>query len=72
MTDPTTPTVPPPSPGDQLVSRVILCVFALAVLCVGSITLLAVLDQPRPEVLESMTVATITALATLLAGRTRP
>lgn len=65
-------TVPPPSPGDALVSRLITALTVLSMLLVAAITALVVLDRPVPDVLGTMLTVSITALATLLAGRTRP
>jgi hypothetical protein len=71
MTDPTV-TVPPPSPGDELVSKLITALALLSGLLVAAITGLVVLDRSVPDVLGTMLTVSITALATLLAGRTRP
>lgn len=74
MTDLTdTPsTVPPPSPGDELVSKLITALALLSALLVLAITGLVVMDRSVPDVLGTMLTVSITALATLLAGRTRP
>jgi len=75
MTDTTTPTaatVPPPSPGDALVSKLITALGLLSCLLVLAITGLVVVDRAVPDVLGTMLTVSITALATLLAGRTRP
>jgi hypothetical protein len=72
MTD-TTPTVPPPSPGDQLVGRVVNALTVLSVLLVLAVVAIYLLtDRPVPDVLGTMLTVSITALATLLSGRTRP
>lgn len=68
----TVSTVPPPSPGDALVSRLITALALLSMLLVAAITLLVILDRAVPDVLGTMLTVSITALATLLAGRTRP
>lgn len=74
MTDLTdTPsTVPPPSPGDALVSKLITALALLSALLVLAITGLVVMERSVPDVLGTMLTVSITALATLLAGRTRP
>lgn len=70
MTDPT-PTVPPPTPGDTLVGKVILFVGGIAVLCVLGVIGLAALELSIPQILEMTTTASVTGLVALLAGRTQ-
>ena len=67
----TQPTVPPPTPGDTLVGRVILFVGALALLALALIGLLAYAERSIPDVLENVSVASVTGLVALLAGRTQ-
>jgi hypothetical protein len=64
-------TVPAATPGDQLLSNVIMCVALIGVLCVLIIGALAILERGIPDVLENVTVASVTGLVALLAGRTR-
>lgn len=73
MSDTTTPsgTVPPPTPGDTLVARVINYVALLAVLCVVLIGVLLLADKAVPQILETIVTVAATALATLLSGRTQ-
>lgn len=68
----TQPTDPPPTPVDALVSKTISALAALAILLVVAITYLVATDKGVPDVLGTMLTVAITALATLLAGRTRP
>ena len=70
MTD-TTPTVPPPTPGDALVGRVINLVGCLALVALVAIAALAFFEHPIPDVLENIGVASVTGLVALLAGRTQ-
>lgn len=71
MTDLTPTTVPPPSPGDELVGKLITLLAYLSALLVLAITALVVLERAVPDVMGTMLTVSITALATLLAGRTR-
>lgn len=73
MTDPTNlpDTVPPPTPGDALVGRVIYLVGAVALLALAGIVTLAGLEKGIPDVLENIGVASVTGLVALLAGRTQ-
>lgn len=75
MTDPFTQgdgdTTPPPTPGDRLVGRVLLLVGIIAILCVGGIILLAVMELAVPQILEITTTGAVTGLVALLAGRTQ-
>jgi hypothetical protein len=64
-------TVPPPTPGDTLVGRVISFVGILALTALLAIALLAYFERPIPDVLENIGVAAVTGLVALLAGRTR-
>lgn len=64
-------TVPPPTPGDALVSKLITALAILSALLIGAVTGLVVLERAVPDVLGTMLTVSITALATLLAGRTR-
>ena len=68
----TQPTSPPPTPVDALVSKTITALLILATLLVLAITWLVSTDKSMPDVLGTMLTVAITALATLLAGRTRP
>jgi hypothetical protein len=64
-------TVPPPTPGDTLVGRVILLVGLVALGALGGIIFLAAVDRTIPDVLENIGVASVTGLVALLAGRTQ-
>jgi Na+/pantothenate symporter len=68
----TQPTSPPPTPVDALVSKTITALFVLGLFLAGAITFLVATDKSVPDVLGTMLTVAITALATLLAGRTRP
>jgi hypothetical protein len=70
VTDPT-PTVPPPTPGDTLVGRVITFVGALSLVALVIIGALAFVERTIPDVLATGWVATVTGLVALLAGRTQ-
>lgn len=70
MTD-TTPTVPPPTPGDELVGSVIRYVALIAVLCVVGIVTLLMFDKSVPQILESIATIAVTGVVSLLAGRTQ-
>lgn len=70
MTDPT-PTVPPPTPGDELVGKVITYVALIAVLCVVGIVTLLMFDKSVPQILESISTISVTGVVSLLAGRTQ-
>lgn len=71
MTDSTVPPIPPASPGDQLVGRVILCVTLVALVALCLIGAGMLLDKTVPDVLEAVAVASTSTLGALLAGRTR-
>ncbi len=71
MTDSNVPPIPPASPGDQLVGRVILCVTLVTVLSLLLIGVAMVIGAEQPKVLETAVVASISSLGALLAGRTR-
>lgn len=64
-------TVPPPTPGDALVGRVIGFVGTVALLCVAGVIGLAGLDRDVPAILEHTTTGAVTGLVALLAGRTQ-
>lgn len=68
----TQPTDPPPTPVDALVSRTITALWTLSGLLILAITYLEATDKATPDVLGTMLTVALTALATLLAGRTRP
>jgi len=68
----TQPTSPPPTPVDALVSKTITALGVLALFLAAAITYLVATDKAAPDVLGTMLTVAITALATLLAGRTRP
>jgi hypothetical protein len=68
----TQPTDPPPTPVDALVSKTITALGVLALFLAAAITYLVATDKSAPDVLGTMLTVAITALATLLAGRTRP
>lgn len=69
--DPDPATQPLPTPGDTLVGKLITALALLSVLLVLAITYLVAVDRTVPDVLGTMLTVSITALATLLAGRTR-
>lgn len=71
MTASDVPPVPPASPGDQLVGRVILCVTLVAVLALVGVIAGMLLERPVPAVLEAVAVAAASTLGAMLAGRTR-
>lgn len=64
-------TEPAPTPGDALVFRLIVALATLSGLLVLCITSLVWIDRAVPDVLGTMLTVSITALATLLAGRTK-
>jgi hypothetical protein len=64
-------TVPPPTPGDTLVGRVILFVGVAALLAIGGVIALAAMERSIPQILETMGTAAVTGLVALLAGRTQ-
>lgn len=64
-------TEPAPTPGDQLLNRVIIAVTLIGVLAVVGVIVLAVLERTIPDVLANVTVASVTGLVALLAGRSR-
>lgn len=64
-------TVPPPTPGDTLVGRVIWFVGILALAALLAIAVLAYAERTIPDVLENIGVASVTGLVALLAGRTQ-
>lgn len=64
-------TTPDPTPGDALVSKLITALALLSGLLVVAITGLVSFDRSVPDVLGTMLTVSITALATLLAGRTK-
>jgi hypothetical protein len=69
MTD-TTPTVPPPTPGDELVGKVINYVALVAVLALLIIATLLMFDKPVPQIMETLATVAVTGIVSLLAGRT--
>jgi hypothetical protein len=71
MTDITpTPTVPPPTPGDELVGKVINYVALVAVLALVIIATLLILDKEVPQIMETVVTVAVTGIVSLLAGRT--
>lgn len=62
-------TVPPPTPTDNLIGRVINLVGIVAVLALVGIVALAVLERSIPDVLQNVAVASLTGLTALLVGR---
>lgn len=64
-------TVPPPTPGDSLLSLVIkalACLVGLALIILGAAI---VLERAVPDVLGQVIIAGVTALGAVLAGRSR-
>lgn len=57
--------------GDSMLDKVIGAVATIGVLCVLGIITLAILERSIPDVLENVTVASVTGLVALLAGRSR-
>lgn len=70
MTD-ITPTVPPPTPGDALLGRVISALAVLVALALIIVGAAVVLERTIPDVLGQVVIAGITALGAVLAGRTQ-
>lgn len=64
-------TVPPPTPGDSLVGRVILVAGLVALVCVLGVIYLAATDKAVPQILESLATISVTGVVSLLAGRTQ-
>lgn len=62
-------TVPPPTPTDNLIGRVITLVGLVAILALLGIVALAVLERSIPDVLQNLSVASLTGLTALLVGR---
>jgi hypothetical protein len=71
MHTPDDDTVPPPTPGDALVSKVILFVGTIAMATVLGVIALAAMEVNIPQILEHTTTAAVTGLVALLAGRTQ-
>lgn len=70
MTDlPVTDTVPPPTPGDALLGRVILALATLVGIALLIVGAAVVLERPMPDVLGQVIIAGVTALGAVLAGR---
>lgn len=63
--------VQPDERGDKMLEKVIGAVALIGVLCVVGIIVLAILQRGIPDVLENVTVASVTGLVALLAGRSR-
>lgn len=59
------------APGDKLLANVIGAVTLIGVLAVAGVIVLAVLEHSIPDVLANVTVASVTGLVALLAGRSR-
>jgi hypothetical protein len=65
-----TPTVPPPTPGDELVGKVINYVALVAVLALVIIAMLLMFDKTVPQIMETVVTVAVTGIVSLLAGRT--
>lgn len=65
----TEPTVPPPTPSDTLLAKVIVYLGVALVLAVIGICLLAGLEKSIPDVLATLAVTVVATLGALLAGR---
>lgn len=64
-----TDVVPPPTPSDVLLARVILALGLIGVLSIAGVIVLATLDKPVPDVLAVTLGAVVGALGSVLAGR---
>lgn len=69
MTDLTT--VPPPTPGDNLVGKVINYVALITLVALLIIAALLMFDKPVPQILETVVTIGLTAIVSLLTGRTQ-
>jgi hypothetical protein len=68
---PTSDTVPPPTPGDNLLGRVILGLVTIVIVALVIVGAAIVLERAIPDVLGTVIVAGVTALGAVLAGRSR-
>lgn len=69
---PNTPeTEPAPTPGDQLLGRVIVCLAGLVALALLILGAAVVLEKAIPDVLGQVIIAGVTGLGAVLAGRSR-
>jgi hypothetical protein len=64
-------TVPPPTPTDNLVGRVIFLVGMIALLTVGGIIALALFEKPIPDPLNTLAGAAVGGLTALMVGNRR-
>lgn len=64
-------TIPPPTPTDILLGRVILGLMVVAVLDIVGIVFLAYAEKSIPDALVATLGAAVTGLAGLLVGRSR-
>lgn len=64
-------TVPPPTPGDTLLLRVITALAALVAIALLILGAAIVLERSIPDVLGQVIIAGVTALGAVLAGRSR-
>lgn len=64
-------TEPAPTPGDQLLGRVITALSVLVGMALVIVGLCVVFDRSIPDILGQVIIAGVTALGAVLAGRSR-